>query len=121
MRFGLIVVLAIALATAVSPTAIAQTPPAAPPTTTDPKGLQALPPGAKPGKDSTVERSDTPALVVIATIGGLALVALLVWVVLKFFGLRPRWLLSARHAFAEVGWRASLAWADFSDWLRTAR
>lgn len=72
----------------------------------------------------TVKRGtdDAPApLVVLAVLGGLLLLALLLWALLRFFALEPRWLASARHATGEAGWRTSAAWDDFTDWLGGGR
>lgn len=65
---------------------------------------------------------DAPApLIALAIIGGLLALCALVWAVFRFFAWEPRWLLETRHAVAEAGWRASGAWADFTDWVRSRR
>jgi hypothetical protein len=62
---------------------------------------------------------DAPApLLVLAVVGGLLLLVALVWGLLRWLALEPRWLAGARHATAEAGWHTSGAWADFSDWIR---
>jgi len=62
---------------------------------------------------------DAPApLLVLAVVGGLVALLLLVWALLRWLAVEPRWLAGARHATAEAGWRASGAWADFADWVR---
>lgn len=62
---------------------------------------------------------DAPApLLVLAVIGGLVALLALVWALLRWLAVEPRWLAGARHATAEAGWRTSAAWADFADWVR---
>jgi hypothetical protein len=111
----------------------AQTTPAA--TTPNTPGQAPGPPGtaepAEPAADGAIanaasrERdagSDPPApLVALAVAGGLLALSLLVWGLFRFFAWEPRWLLAARHAVAEAGWRTGGAWADFTDWLRSRR
>jgi hypothetical protein len=66
--------------------------------------------------------SDVPApLVALAVLGGLLALSALIWGLFRFFAWEPRWLLGARHAVAEAGWRTGGAWADFTDWLRSRR
>ena len=66
--------------------------------------------------------SDAPApLLVLAIVGGLLALVALAWGILRWFALEPGWLVSARHATAEAGWRTSGAWADFTDWVRRGR
>jgi hypothetical protein len=66
--------------------------------------------------------SDAPApLLVLAAVGGLLALVALAWGLLRWFALEPGWLVSARHATAEAGWRTSGAWADFTDWVRRGR
>jgi len=36
-------------------------------------------------------------------------------------GWDPRWLRRWRHASAEAGWRLSLGWAEFRDFVRLGR
>ena len=45
----------------------------------------------------------------------------LVWAVAAWQGLEPPWWPRMRHSLAELGWRASGAWADFTDWVRMGR
>jgi hypothetical protein len=68
------------------------------------------------------EAADAPAvLLMLAVLAVLLALMAFVWAVLRFLAIEPRWLLSARHATAEAGWRAGGSWADFRDWLRTRR
>ena len=101
-----------------------------PPATTPPPAAPAPAPGAAPATPEAApvtrtvrrETGDAPApRVVLAVLGGLVLLALLAWGLLRGLGLDPRWLAGARHATAESGWRVSAAWADFVDWLRGDR
>lgn len=61
------------------------------------------------------------AVVALAVVGGvigaLALVAVAAW----WSGWEPTFLARWRHAVGEAGWRASAAWAEFTDWLRLGR
>jgi hypothetical protein len=111
--------------------------PAPPPggTTPNAPGQAPAPPGtpqaAEPADDGAISNAaardqdsggDVPApLVALLVAGGLLAISLLTWGLFRFFAWEPRWLLSARHAVAEAGWRTSGAWADFSDWLRSRR
>jgi hypothetical protein len=96
-------------------TAPAQTAPA--PTTTQPGTTTGA---ATPARDDD-DGDDDAALVALIVAGGLLLLGALVWALFRFFAWEPRWLLGARHAVGEAGWRASGAWADFTDWLRSRR
>src|SRR3954451_23775524 len=62
-----------------------------------------------------------PAIVALAVLGVLLLVALALWGGLRWSAWEPAWAPRWRHAAAEAGWRASLGWADFRDWLRLGR
>ncbi len=87
---------------------------APPVTTTQPAGAAGA--GRRDGGDS-----DDAALIALVALGGLLLLGALVWALFRFFAWEPRWLLGARHAVAEAGWRTGGAWADFTDWLRSRR
>jgi len=56
--------------------------------------------------------------ILAAVLGALVALAALVWAVFRFGAYEPRWLQSARHSFAEAGYRASETWAEFADWAR---
>jgi hypothetical protein len=58
------------------------------------------------------------ALVVVAA---LLLMLLALWAFARWWAWEPHWLVRWRHATAEAGWRASAAWAEFTDWLRLGR
>ena len=88
-----------------------QTPPAAGEQVTTTPGVQ--PPGEK--------RSTTPLVVGAAALGGLLLLALLVWGWARLRGWDPTWAARTRQAWGEAGYRVSNTWAEFSDWLRLGR
>jgi cobalamin biosynthesis Mg chelatase CobN len=58
------------------------------------------------------------ALLVLAA---LVLILLALWAAARWWAWEPHWLARWRHATAEAGWRASAAWAEFTDWLRLGR
>jgi cobalamin biosynthesis Mg chelatase CobN len=60
-------------------------------------------------------------LVALAVIGGLMLLAALAYWLARWWAWEPRWLVRGRHAGAEAGWRASISWAEFMDWVRLGR
>jgi hypothetical protein len=63
--------------------------------------------------------SSTTAVLVLA--GAIVLALLVAWAVARWWAWEPRWLVRWRHAMGEAGWRASAAWAEFTDWLRLGR
>jgi hypothetical protein len=62
--------------------------------------------------------STTAALVFI---GVLLLILLIGWAIARWWAWEPHWLVRLRHSMGEAGWRASAAWAEFTDWLRLGR
>jgi hypothetical protein len=60
-----------------------------------------------------------PLLVVV--VGAIVLAALVLGAFARWWAWEPLWLVRWRHATAEAGWRASAAWAEFTDWLRLGR
>jgi hypothetical protein len=60
-------------------------------------------------------------LVALAVIGALMALAALLYGLARWWAWEPRWLVHARHAGAEAGWRASGSWAEFMDWVRMGR
>src|SRR4051794_15561416 len=62
-----------------------------------------------------------PVVVALGVLGALLLLGLALWGLLRWSAWEPRWAPRWRHAAAEAGWRASLGWADFRDWLRLGR
>ena len=59
--------------------------------------------------------------IAVIVLGGLLLFVLLVLVLWRVRGWDPRWLQRWRHAMAEAGWRLSLGWAEFRDFVRIGR
>jgi hypothetical protein len=118
-----------------APSAAGGTPAPPPATTPNPPGQAPGPPStaqpAQPADDGAIANaaardddggSGVPApLVALIVLGALLALSALVWGLFRFFGWEPRWLLDARHATAEAGWRTGGAWADFTDWLRSRR
>ena len=60
-------------------------------------------------------------LVTLIVVGALLLALLCAWGFARWWAWEPAWLVRWRHATAEAGWRASAAWAEFTDWLRLGR
>ena len=66
--------------------------------------------------------SSAPAPVIALAIVLIALaLAALWWSLTAWRGLEPRWLVGARHAWSEAGYRAAGTWAEFTDWVRLGR
>jgi hypothetical protein len=61
------------------------------------------------------------AAIALGALGALVVLACLVWALARLLSFEPRWTLSARHAIAEAGFRASATWSEFSDWARLGR
>jgi hypothetical protein len=117
-------------ATAATPPATTTTapaatqPPVAAPTTAP--GATQPPAGAPtttsaPGTGATSAAADDGAALALIVAGALVLMLLVLWAVARWWAWEPRWLVRWRHATAEAGWRASAAWAEFTDWLRLGR
>jgi hypothetical protein len=60
-------------------------------------------------------------LAALVVVGALLVGLLVLWGVARWWAWEPPWLVRWRHATAEAGWRASAAWAEFTDWLRLGR
>jgi cobalamin biosynthesis Mg chelatase CobN len=65
--------------------------------------------------------SHKAARLALIVVGALLVMLLLLWVFARWWAWEPLWLARWRHATAEAGWRASAAWAEFTDWLRLGR
>jgi hypothetical protein len=103
-------------------------PPAATPTTAPAPGATTQPPVAAPttapaaaAGAATKSAADDGAAVALIVAGALVLMLLVLWAAARWWAWEPRWLAGWRHATAEAGWRASAAWAEFTDWLRLGR
>jgi hypothetical protein len=72
-----------------------------------------------PATQSTA--SHKGARLALIVIGALLVMLLALWAFARWWAWEPHWLARWRHATAEAGWRASAAWAEFTDWLRLGR
>ncbi len=71
---------------------------------------------------STIHQGGLSAgAIVVAVLAGLLALACLGWALARIMGWEPRWMLSARHAIDEAGFRTSEALAELADWLRLGR
>ena len=104
---------------AAPPATTAPAPAPAPSATQPPAGAATT--AAATGTGANAAASDDGAPVALVLAGALVLLALLLWAVARWWAWEPRWLVRWRHATAEAGWRASAAWAEFTDWLRLGR
>jgi cobalamin biosynthesis Mg chelatase CobN len=92
-------------------TTTAATPPPAPaPATT-----------AAPAPATQSTSSHRGARLALIVVGALLVMLLALWAFARWWAWEPHWLARWRHATAEAGWRASAAWAEFTDWLRLGR
>jgi hypothetical protein len=110
-------------ALAQAPSTTCASPPTAPATSsTAPAATSSTAPApasttqAQPAADNGRE---VPLGVIVA--GAILLAALALWGFARWWAWEPPWLDRWRHATAEAGWRASAAWAEFTDWLRLGR
>jgi cobalamin biosynthesis Mg chelatase CobN len=72
----------------------------------------------------TAAQSTSPhkgARLALIVVGALLVMLLALWAFARWWAWEPHWLARWRHATAEAGWRASAAWAEFTDWLRLGR
>jgi hypothetical protein len=66
--------------------------------------------------------SDIPApLVALGGFGGFLMLGGLGFGLMRWRAWEPSWLLGARHACAEAGYRAGGTWGEFTDWVRLGR
>ena len=70
---------------------------------------------------TTLAASGRGLSLVLVVVGAVLLAILALWVFARWWAWEPPWLVRWRHATAEAGWRASAAWAEFTDWLRLGR
>jgi hypothetical protein len=96
-------------------TAATPAPAPAPP----PPPAPALTPAPAAAAQSTT--SHKGARLALIVIGALLVMLLALWAFARWWAWEPHWLARWRHATAEAGWRASAAWAEFTDWLRLGR
>ncbi len=76
-------------------------------------------PAPAPATQSTP--SHKGARLALIVVGALLVMLLALWAFARWWAWEPHWLARWRHATAEAGWRASAAWAEFTDWLRLGR
>jgi hypothetical protein len=105
--------------TTVPPTTAGAAPPAA---TTPPPAAPAPAPATPAPEAAQSEQGGAPVgLVILIVLGALVVLVALVWAIAAWQGLEPPWWPRVRHSLAELGWRASGAWSDFTDWVRLGR
>ncbi len=88
-----------------------------------PKAAPSVADGAV-GAAARVDSSDAGVpgpLVALAILAGLMLLAAALYGLARWWAWEPRWIVRARHAGGEAGWRASSSWAEFRDWVRLGR
>lgn len=101
------------------------------PTTTTPAPPASAQP-APPAQDNAINAAATTtktssgsgapaAVILLAVVGALLLLGAIAYGAARWWAWEPRWWPAARHAGAEAGWRASAAWAEFTDWVRLGR
>jgi hypothetical protein len=91
---------------------------------TTPAATRAAPAVGAPGTTTTIHHvpgDHTAAVILLVVVAGLLLAGALTWVVASRAAKEPEWLLRARHATGEAGWRISNTWAAFVDFLRLGR
>jgi hypothetical protein len=83
----------------------------------------AAPPAGAPTTTPSAEaRSpDHATVVLLVLVGAVLLCAGLAIAAARWWAYEPDWIVRARHATAEAGWRTSAAWAEFRDWVRLGR
>ena len=108
-----------ATATATQPPATTTIAPNATTTAATPAPAPAPATTAAPATQSTA--SHKGARLALIVVGALLVMLLALWAFARWWAWEPHWLARWRHATAEAGWRASAAWAEFTDWLRLGR
>jgi hypothetical protein len=104
-----------------APTATATTPaPAATPQPAPAAADDAIPAAATTARDGGASDAPFP-LVLLAILGGLLALAAAAWAGARWWAWEPVWMVRARHAGSEAGWRTSATWAEFTDWLKLGR
>ena len=89
-------------------------------TPTPPIGKAATGPAARQAKSHGSSKISTGAIVAAAVAALLAL-GCAAWGLARLRAYEPHGALSARHAMAEAGFRASSTWDEFRDWIRLGR
>lgn len=97
-------------------------PPQTPTPSAVPEATSTLPDAAlASSKDESGDNSTPVPLVLLAILAALALMSAAAVGSVRYWGFDPPWLGRMRHSVAEAGWRASAAWAEFTDWVRFGR
>jgi hypothetical protein len=91
------------------------------PTTTAAAPAPAPAPAVTTAPATRSTASHKGARLALIVIGALLVMLLALWAFARWWAWEPHWLARWRHATAEAGWRASAAWAEFTDWLRLGR
>ncbi len=115
---------ATATSTATQPPATTATQPPATTTIAPNATTTAATPAPAPAATQTAPKSAAShkaARLALIVVGALLVMLLLLWAFARWWAWEPHWLARWRHATAEAGWRASAAWAEFTDWLRLGR
>ena len=108
-------------ATATQPPATTTIAPNATTTAATPAPAPAPATTAAPAPATQSTASHRGARLALIVVGALLVMLLLLWAFARWWAWEPHWLARWRHATAEAGWRASAAWAEFTDWLRLGR
>jgi cobalamin biosynthesis Mg chelatase CobN len=108
-------------ATATQPPATTTIAPNATTTAATPAPAPAPATTAAPAPATQSTASHRGARLALIVVGALLAMLLALWAFARWWAWEPHWLARWRHATAEAGWRASAAWAEFTDWLRLGR
>ena len=108
-------------ATATQPPATTTIAPNATTTAATPAPAPAPATTAAPAPATQSTASHKGARLALIVVGALLVMLLALWAFARWWAWEPHWLVRWRHATAEAGWRASAAWAEFTDWLRLGR
>ena len=108
-------------ATATQPAATTTIAPNATTTAATPAPAPAPATTAAPAPATQSTASHRGARLALIVVGALLAMLLALWAFARWWAWEPHWLGRWRHATAEAGWRASAAWAEFTDWLRLGR
>ena len=107
--------------TATQPPATTTIAPNATTTAATPAPAPAPAPAAATQTAAQSTSSHKGARLALIVVGALLVMLLALWAFARWWAWEPHWLARWRHATAEAGWRASAAWAEFTDWLRLGR
>jgi hypothetical protein len=80
----------------------------------------AIPAAATTARDGGASDAPVP-LVLLAILAALLAPAAAMFAAARWWAWEPGWMVRARHAGSEAGWRTSATWAEFTDWLKLGR